>query len=295
MKKTLLLAIVLGLIPGFVAAQKRKPLPPPPMAVFAVLNDGKSVEPIAKIQGGKLSELSDGGDDQVTLKKFIGSYYKPSTKYKLVFGGANAGTVMIKSSNPDSECGRNMAEVTVASTKAKLKGMVMALATSAAVKGSGVRRLPTPAERSAAEALVRAEFARQKVGAKNLKYHNLTALDLNSDGEAELVGSFWVEPGPTERALLFFIAAKGADGKYAFGYSSFKTYKNDEVMSGDVKDTDTGVYHELLLDVLDIDGDGKSEVFTYIQSFEGAGFSAYAEKNGKWELIFEGSNYHCGY
>ncbi len=295
MKRILLLAVVLGLIPGIVQAQKRKPLPPPPMAVFAVLNDGKSVEPIAKIQGGKLSGLSDGGDDQATLKKFVGSYYKPGTNYKLVFGGANAGTVTIKSANPESECARNMADVTVVSTKTKLKGMVMALATSAAVKGSGVRRLPTPAERSAAEALVKAEFTKQKVGLKNLNYHNLTALDLNSDGVAELVGSFWVEPSATERALLFFIAAKGADGKYAFGYSDFRTLKNDEVMSGDVKDTDTGVYHELLLDVLDVDGDGKSEVFTYVQSFEGAGFNAYAEKNGKWESIFEGSNYHCGY
>ncbi len=295
MKKLLLLAVVLGLIPIVAAAQKRRPAATPPTAVFAVLNDGRSVEPIAKIQGGKLSELSGGDDDQATLKKFIAAYYKPKTKYTLVFGGANAGTVTINSSNSESECARNMAEVTVTSTKAKLKGLVMALATSAAVKGSGVRRLPTAAERSAAEALVRAEFTKQKVGAKNLKYHNLTALDLNSDGVAELVGSFWVEPSATERAALFFIAAKGADGKYSFGYSDYKTFKNDEVMSGDVKDTDTGIYHELLLDVLDVDGDGKAEVFTYVQAFEGAGFNAYTEKDGKWERIFEGSNYHCGY
>lgn len=295
MKKILFLAVVIGLIPGIAAAQKRRPVVTPPAAVFAVLNDGKTVEPIAKIERGKLSQLSGGDDDQATLKKFIAAYYKPRTKYTLVFGGANAGTVTINSSNPESECGRNMAEVTVASTKAKLKGLVMALATSAAAKGSGVRRLPTATERSAAESLVRAEFAKQKVAAKNLKYQNLTALDLNSDGVAELVGSFWVEPAVDERALLFFIAAKGSDGKYSFGYSEFRTLKKDEVMSGDVKDTDTGIYHELLLDVLDVDGDGKAEVFTYVQAFEGAGFNAYAEKNGKWERIFEGSNYHCGY
>jgi hypothetical protein len=55
------------------------------------------------------------------------------------------------------------------------------------------------------------------------------------------------------------------------------------------------VHHERLLDVLDIDNDGTAEVFTYIQSFEGAGFNAYRRSGGKWTKIYDGANYHCGY
>lgn len=267
--------------------------------VFAVLNDGGWVEPIAMIDKGELVPASDGGDESAKVLNFTKTYYKPKSIYKLVFGGVEAGTVMIKSSDPKSECAKNMAQVTIAAPKAKLKGMVMGLATNAAVKkGTGVRRLPTPAERTEIESIVRAEFAKEKVSSgalKNLKYHNLTALDVDADGKSELVGSFWVEPSPTERALLFFIAEKGSDGKYKFGYSEFRTVKQDEVMSGDIKNVDEGIYHELLLDAMEYDGDTTAEIFTYVQSFEGAGFNAYSRREGKWVKAFEGSNYHCGY
>jgi hypothetical protein len=55
------------------------------------------------------------------------------------------------------------------------------------------------------------------------------------------------------------------------------------------------VYHELLLDVYDYDGDGKNEIFTYEQSFEGAGFTAYKKSGSKWTKAIEVANYHCGY
>jgi hypothetical protein len=298
MKKILIIAALFGTFALPATAQKRKPLAKIASAVFAVLNDGKIVEPIAKIERGMLLPISDGADEDAKLVKFVGDYYKVGTKYKLVFGGANAGVVSITKSLRDTECMRNQAQAGVVSTRAKLKGMVMGLATNAAVKGSGVRRLPTAAERTEIEALVRGEFGKNGITAsilKNLKYHNLTALDLDSDGKAELVGSYWVEPAAKERALLFFIAEIAADGKYAIGIGEFKTVKEEEVMSGEIKHLDDGVYHELLLDALDINADGAAEVFTYVQSFEGSGFNAYSRKNGKWERIFDGSNYHCGY
>ncbi len=298
MKRILILAamLVLAFVPAL--SQKRKPQAKPAPAVFAVLNDGKTLEPIAKIERGVLLPLSDGADEKATLMKFVNAYYKPKSVYKLVFGGADAGVVTVRKSLEDTECLRNGAESSVVSTRAKLKGMVMGLATNALVKGSGVRRLPSAAERTEVEALVRAEFAKNQISAsllKTLRYHNLTALDLNSDGTAELVGSYWVETSAKTRALLFFIAEKSAGGKYEFGHSEFSSIKEDEVMSGDIKNLDDGVYHEVLLDVLDINGDGNAEVFTYVQSFEGAGFTVYSKKAGKWEMVFEGSNYHCGY
>src|SRR5437660_1556006 len=89
---------------------------------------------------------------------------------------------------------------------------------------------------------------------------------------AAFVGSYWIEIDKLTRGLLFFIADKGGDGKYSFGYSEYRSVDQASVMSGEIKSIDDGVLHELLLDSFDYDGDGKGEIFTYTQSFEGAGF-----------------------
>ena len=306
MKRITFVAITLTFLFGFVfqpafpQGARAKPEPKALPVIFAVLNHGKIVEPIGYVDKGKLAKAVDGGSEARQLAAFTRQYYKPGAAYRLIFGGANAGTVTIKSSDPKAECIANTAEITFASTRAKIKGNVMALATNASTstKGSGVRRLPTAAERSEIESLVRAELTAQKVpqaAAKDLKYHNLTALDVDGDGSIEFVGTFWAETGATSRALLYFIADKGGNGKYALGFKDFRVIEQKDVMSADVKDVDTGVYHERLLDVFDIDNDGTAEVFTYIQSFEGAGFNAYKRANGKWSNVFEGSNYHCAY
>ncbi len=301
LNKVTFAAVLVGLSFTQLSAQKAKAKPAAKAKpiIFAVINDGKTVEPVAYVENGKLVQPVSGGEEEAKISLFHKNYYKPGPAYRLIFGGANAGTVTVKTSDPKAECSANMAEVTIASTRAKLKGNVMALATNvvATKKGSGVRRLPTAAERKEIEALVRSELIKQNVdqsAAKVLKYQNLTAVDVDSDGTAELVGSFWVETGSKSRALLFFIADK-ADGKYSFGYTEFENVEQENVMSGDISDVDTGVYHERLLDVFDFDNDGVAEAFTYVQSFEGAGFNAYRREGGKWVKSFEGSNYHCGY
>lgn len=295
------LFLIVLLASVFTAAQKKKPTPPKTkQIIFAVLSDGGMLEPIAYIEKGKLTPTVNGSDEEKIIAAFNKTFYKPKGTYNLIFAGVSAGNVTIKSSDSKSDCAKNMAMITATSAKAKLKGNVMALATNAAAKpGTGVRRLPTAAERKEIETLVREEFIRNNVSgsvAGNLKYQNLTALDLDADGKAEMVGSFWVEPSATERALLFFIADKKANGKYAFGYSEFNAVKKDEIMSGgEMTSLDEGVYHERLLDVFDYDGDGTSEVFTYTQSFEGAGFNSYKRANGKWTRSYEYSNYHCAF
>ncbi|CAN5215868.1 hypothetical protein BH20ACI2_BH20ACI2_05270 [soil metagenome] len=298
----LVVLVAVLLVSASVFAQKPKPAPAPKPApiIFAVLNDGKMVEPLAYVEGGKLVQPVSGGEEPARLASFNRTYYKANASYRLIFGGAIAGTVTIRSSDPKAECSANMADVSTVSARAKLRGNVMALATNviAAKKGSGVRRFPTAAERAQIEALVRSELAIQKVpsaAVKTLRSQNLTALDVDSDGLAELVGTYWVDTSAASRALLFFIADKGSDGKYSFGFTDFRNIKKDDVMSSDITDVDSGVYHERLLDVFDFDNDGVAEVFTYVQSFEGAGFNAYRRESGKWTMIFEGSNYHCGY
>lgn len=289
-----LLALLTIATPVF-AQRGQKPI------IFAVLNDGKMFEPIAYIEKGKLTAPVGGDADLKDVTLFNNVYYKPKTAYRLIFGGAKAGTATVVSSDPKAECSKNMAQISVILPKIKLTGFVMALATDALAKtkASGLRRKPTWAERTEIDKLVRAEFGVQKVSAtalKTLNYHNLTALDVNNDKKAELVGSFWVNTGSTERGLLFFIAEKNSSGKYEFGLSEYKLVKQDEVMSGDITALDTGgYYHELLLDTFDYDGDGTGDIFTYVQGFEGAGFYAYKRVNGKWEKAYENSNYHCAF
>ena len=280
-------------------AQKRKPAAAATVKpiIFAVLNDGKTLEPLAVVSKGRLVAPVNGGDDQKLIVAFDKTYYKVGTIYKLIFGGANAGTVKVNSYDPTADCSRNMADVTTTAPKVTLKGLVMGLATNVKGKPASVsfRRRPTPAEKTEIESLARAEFMRQKVTAKELRYQNLTAVDVDNDGKPEFVASYWTEIDKTTRGLLFFIAQKISGGNYAISYKEYRRVGEKDVMSGDIKSIDDGTYHELLLDVFDFDGDGTAEIFTYSPSFEGAGFNAYRHSAGKWVKAFEYANYHCGY
>ena len=298
----LALSLLTAVCVGAVYAQKAKPKPSPTLktrpAIFSVIYGGSGIEPIAFVENGKLvAGGSDGSADGSALSKL---YYKPGAKYDLIFGGVSDGTVTVKKSNVGSECGGSSAEVTVASTKAKLKGFVMGLATNITPKGkaTGLRRMPTTAERAEMESLVRAEYAKQKIASaayKQLHYHNLTAVDVENNGSVEFVGSYWVEPKASERGLLFFIAEKGARGKYAFSYHTYENYTVDKVMSGQLKDLDDGVYQTLLLDAFDYDSDGTAEIFTVSKAFEGNNYSVLKRTKGTWTKVLDTYDFRCGY
>lgn len=264
--------------------------------VFAVLNDGATLEPIALIANRKLTEPANGSDPQNVIAAFNRTHYKPGAVYNLVFGGAQAGTVTVKSSNAAADCSKNLAVVTTKAVSTPLKGLVMGLATNGPVKAKGgVRRRPSASEKDEIEVLVRSEYAKEKLTPKELRYQNLTILDTNFDGRIEFVGSYWVEIDKLTRGLLFFIGEKDANGKVGIGHREYRAVDQGKVMSGEISAVDEGVYHELLLDSFDVDGDGSNEVFTYTQSFEGAGFNVYRRAGGKWTRIYEFSNYHCAY
>ena len=291
--------LILSFSVSTVIAQKKRP-PVKAKAkpiIFAVLNDGGTLEPIAFIEKGKLAQAASS-DDGNTGTTFTNTYYKTKPVYRLIFGGVDDGTATIKSFDPKAECSAFMAQITAQPTKAKLKGMVMALATDAPTKKTkGVRRPPTATERAEIETIVRAELIKQGVStnaAKNLKYYNLTALDVDADGKAEMVGSYWAETSPKERNLLFFIAEKSAGGKYELGYSDYSKVTPAEIMSGEMKDLDE-LGGELLLDVLEYNGDSTAEIFTINRAFEGNNFQVYSRQDGKWMKVFEGYNYHCAY
>lgn len=299
MKKISIFAVLILLTVSAAFSQKRgKTAAKPKPVVFAVLDDGKTLEPIGEIDKGELIAIPGEGDDK-SLMNFVRTYYQPKTNYSLIFGGKLNGLVSVVSSNPKSDCGKNLATVATKSSRTNLKGLVMGLATNARTQAvsNGVRRFPTYTERAEAEALVRAEFAKQGVSEeaiKNLHYYNLTALDFNNDGKAEMVGTFWTESSPKERNLLFFIAEQASNGKYEFGYSDYQKITPDDLMSGELKDLDE-LGGELLLDILEYNGDNTAEVFTINRAFEGNNFYVYSKIDGKWKRVYEGYNYHCAY
>ena len=170
----------------------------------------------------------------------------------------------------------------------------MALATNAPVKDTGFRRALTAAERAGVEKLARKEFKVFSVNPKVLRNNNLSAVDIDGDKRPVFIGSFYVADTPKSRALLFLVVSRTARG-YEVAFSNVGITHENQVMSSDIKDLDKGVGNELLLDVYDVDNDGVAEIFTYIQAFEGSNFRVHTRKNGKWEIIYENYNYHCGY
>ncbi len=268
--------------------------------IFAVLNDGKTLEPIAFIDNGKLKEIGDNIVKAENRPDFVKIHYKPKTRYNLIFGGDDVGTVTITKDLADSECAKNQAEISVQSSKVNPKGFVMALATDVKAKkaAEGTRRLPTVAERSEIEQLVMADLQSENVPIKNinaLRYHNLTKLDVDNNGTYEFVGTYWYNSGEKKRSLLFFIAEKDAKGKISLPYKDFREIAEKDVLSGKISDLDKGFYHELLIDIFDYDGDGTSEIFTVTPAYEGSKFNVYRRDGGKWTRVFENSNYHCAY
>ena len=294
-----LLAAALFLSLNIAAQLPNLTLQPAKPIIFAVVYDGSTIEPIAYIEKGELMRAESGGDTRDSLIAFSNTYYKPKSTYTLVFGGAADGKVQINRTYSPGDCSGNSTDVSTKPKKSVLKGSVMALATNADIRltSEGVRRRPTPAERAEIEALVRAEFRKQKGSAKimKLRNHNLTAVDVDRDGQMEFIGSYWIAPEDNERRLLFFIAEKSGTGKYSLVLSDFQRYTPENIMSEDPKDLDGGVYHELLLDVFDVNGDGVSEIFTTTQAFEGRNFHVYSREGDKWVKNFETYNYRCVY
>ena len=109
-KFVLSLLILLSMVAPVFAQRGRKPI------IFAVLNDGKSLEPIAFVEKGKLTPPVGGDSDENVIAAFNKNYYKPKSTYRLIFGGANAGTINVLSSDAKAECSKNMAQASVTST-----------------------------------------------------------------------------------------------------------------------------------------------------------------------------------
>lgn len=288
------------------AARAQKAEPRPSAIVFAVATGGgeMTIDPILGL-GPRGRVVPAGNADEDELKRFVADYFKPGRKYRLINGGGDAGTIIVKESKIGSDCFRTGASVEP-QMAGRLGGNVMGLATDSQTLGQRppVRRAPTDEERAGVEKLARTLLAQKRLSPaqlRNLKTINLTALDLNNDGTAELVGTFKVARGKGAADLLFLLAESqgeaAAGANYRAGLSNHVALKVADLPGPEVFETagPGGFLSEILIDHLDIDGDGTGELFTYGQSLEGAQYKVYKKTRGRWLKLQEFYVYRCAY
>lgn len=280
--------------PSFESGAQTRPARPAAnkeVVVFAVnkYDAMQQMEPVVIVRRGVYVkppvDESDvaGGDLAAQSKRFIDEYFRAGRQYRLLFGGGDAGTITVQKYLEPGCVGMN-AEVS-AQTEARLGGEVRALAVSSDALGRGAssRRVPTEAERASALELARAAFARNAVGAalvKKMETLNLTATDLDRDGRAELVGSFRVVSADYTNYALFMLFEPSGD-KFKPALTWY--HKGVEATAADRR----------LVDQLDLDGDGVSEVVAVGHYYESNDYIIYKKQRGQWRAVYQGGGGGC--
>lgn len=269
--------------------------------VSAMQLPSATIVPLVIIDQGQFKKPVAGDSDAKDISSFANTYYSRGRKYRLLFGGGEAGSLTIKKSNKDGECAINSADVTLQS-QAKLNRNVMALATNSDSLGSpkSSRRAPTVSERASLMPLVQAAYKQKGVAVAllpSLTTVNLTALDLDSDGKAELIGSFVVKKqGTSPTRYAMFLIAEPQGNNYKTTVLQYERFTNKDIMSGaDITAIENGVYLERLVDQLDLDGDGTNEVITVTDGFEGDTYHIYKKQGDTWNKVYEFGNYRCAF
>jgi hypothetical protein len=311
-KRTLAAALTLALSLGGsfhvtrAQQQRRAPSAAPDSVIFAVTHRTDTVfgfEPIAIYRRGNFIPSITGESTSEELTRFGKSYYRAGQRYRLIWGGAEAGTLVAKHSDMETDCGKAAATADV-QTSVQLGGNRMALATNSSKLGlaKASRRAPTDAEREQVKTQVERIFREKAVPASaldKLQTINLTATDLDNDGAAELIGTYMIRRGAKEILIdqLFVVAEPTAAGGMKMGFVNHRQIKGTDF--SDIESLESvgqnAFQTEILIDQLDVDGDGTGEVFTISYSFEGTNYAIYKKGAKGWARIKEFNNYRCAY
>lgn len=293
-----------------------------------------NMDAVVMVENGKLSQPYREYNE-AAQKSFAGNYFAPGKKYRVTFGGGEVGTATVKSSALG--CNSIHASATVEDHK-KIPPHLSALATDSVTLGRkpAARRPPTDAERLGVMKMVRQIYRAHgtlPASVNTLKTTNLTATDLNGDGEFELIGSFVVESktpssnrtksprvnGTTSpkvngttgstgnsRRDLFLIAepqrstpvqAVGSAGPSLSAEASFSAgppFKAGLVNFQFYKLPPEGFDSAVdFVDQLDLDGDGVAEVFVQEHGFDAYGYSIYKKTNRGWRKIYTTTGDAC--
>src|SRR6266850_826107 len=278
-----------------------------------------NMDAVVLVENGKFNQPY-AEYNEAAQTKFAGNYFAPGKKYRVTFGGGEVGTAIVKSSAMG--CNSIHAAATVDDHK-KIPPRLSALATDSATMGRkpAARRPPTDAERETIMKMVRQIYrARGTLPAamNMLKTTNLTATDLDGDGEFELIGSFVIQTknpssnrtkstkvtGQTSstgnsRRDLFLIAepqratpmqAAGMADPALSGEASFSAgppFKAGLVNSQLYKLPPEGFDSAVdFVDQLDLDGDGVAEVFVQEHGFDAYGYSIYKKTRTGWRKVY---------
>jgi hypothetical protein len=255
--------------------------------VFAVSKGdaGVTMEPVVIYRNGAFVKPPIE-ESEASSNAFVKEYFRAGRQYRLLSGGGEAGTVTVLKAAEQGCVGLN-AEVT-AQTGARLGGQVQALAVSSATTGRqpSSRRAPTDAERASALGLARAAYSKNGVGAaivKKMEVNNLTATDLDGDGNFELVGSFKIEDNTAQSQnsyTLFMIFEPGGGG--------FKPALTWFHRGGEGQEEERH-----LVDQVDLDGDGVAEVVVAGFYYESNDYVIYKRRQGRWVSVYQGGGGGC--
>lgn len=239
-------------------------------------SDG-SMDAIVIVDGKRLrAPYSDEQKDR--QKSFANEYFATGKIYRLIFGGGEAGNVTVKKWSEG--CNNIHAEVSAATT-ARLGGKVMALATNSESLGkrASARRAPTDAERAGVMTLMKSIYAQHRTPASliaSIKVTNITATDLNGDGNYEMVASFAsAAKNKFERDLFLIAHQQGAVMRVDF--AKFQAYQPPP---------ETFLSSIDFVDQLDLDGDGTGEVFATQGAFDGYAYLIFKKVGGRWREVY---------
>jgi hypothetical protein len=244
-----------------------------------------SLDPVVIVENGKFHPPF-AEYNEAAQKRFATEYFSAGKKYRVTFGGGEAGVVTIK----EAQLGCNSLHASArAEVPANIRGRVMGLATNSDSIGkrAAARRAPTEAERSAVMNLVNEIYrARGTLPAllKRITTTNLTATDLDHDGNYELIGSFELEVthAKARRDLLLIAEPQGQTFKSSLVH--FQAYKLP------AEGFDSAVD---FVDQVDLDGDGVGEVFVLEHGFDAYGYSIYKKQNGRWRKVYSAMGDAC--
>lgn len=260
-----------------------------------------NMDAVVLLENGKLKQPYPE-DNEAAQKKFAANYFAPGKKYRVTFGGGEVGTATVKSSSMG--CNNVHATATVEDNK-RIPPRLAALATNSETLGRrpAARRAPTDAERAAVMKMVRQIYrARGTTPAVlgTLKTTNLTATDLNGDGEFELIGSFVIETKAKARRDLLIIAepqrpvspqrSTPIEPAGPSGPPLKATLVNFQSYQMPPEGFDSAVD---FLDQLDLDGDGVAEVFVQQHGFDAYGYSIYKKTKSGWRQVYTTTGDAC--
>lgn len=254
--------------------------------IFAVSGDGDemNMDAVVVVAGRQLRDpFTDEQKDR--QKEFATEYFATGKTYRLIFGGGEAGSVTLKKWSEG--CNSVHAEVAV-STSARLGGQVKALATSSDSLGkrASARRAPTDSERAQVLTLMKSIYRQRRTPANliaSIKVTNLTATDLDGDGNYEMVGSFMLAAKNKFERDLFLIAKPQGTAMKA-DFVKFQAYQPPP--EGFLSGID-------FVDHLDLDGDGMGEVFAVQGGFDAYAYVIFKKSGGRWREVYQGLGDAC--